>query len=79
MANVKQTEEMVTIKLFKDNDKYKNDVFVSRNGVNYQIQRGVEVKVPKGIAEILANSEKMDQKTAEKIAAAQQKADKVKE
>lgn len=69
-------EEMVKIKLFKDGSKYKDDVFVSRNGVNYLIQRGIEVEVPKGIAEILENQERMDNIRAEKIRQAREKANK---
>lgn len=38
--------ELVTIKLFKDGEKYNDDVFVSVNGCNYQIKRGETVKVP---------------------------------
>ena len=34
----------VRIRLFKDNSRYKGDLFVSVNGVNYKIRRGVEVK-----------------------------------
>lgn len=70
-------EEMVKIKLFKDNDKYKDDVTVGRNGYFYRIQRGIEVKVPKGIAEILENQERMDNAAQEAIAAAQERAEKV--
>ena len=33
----------VRIRLFKDNSRYKEDLFVSVNGVNYKIRRGVEV------------------------------------
>ena len=32
----------VRIRLFKDNSRYKGDLFVSVNGVNYKIRRGVE-------------------------------------
>ena len=39
-------KELVTIKLFKDGEKYNDDVFVSVNGCNYQIKRGETVKVP---------------------------------
>ena len=70
-------EEMVTIKLFKDSEKYKDDVTVGRNGYMYKIQRGVEVKVPKGIAEILENQERMDNLAQEAIAAAQERAARV--
>lgn len=66
-------EEMVKIKLFKGEGKYSNDVFVARNGMTYLIQRGVEVTVPKGIALILENSEKMDNLAMERIAAATSK------
>lgn len=53
-------EDLVTIKLFKDNDNYRDDVFVSVNGHNYQIQRGVAVQVPRCIAEVIAQSEQQD-------------------
>ena len=32
----------VRIRLFKDNSRYKGDLFVSVNGVSYKIRRGVE-------------------------------------
>ena len=41
----------VRIRLFKDNSRYKGDLFVSVNGVNYKIRRGVEVEVPAETAE----------------------------
>ena len=34
-------KKAVRIKLFKDNSRYKEDLFVSVNGVNYKIRRGV--------------------------------------
>ena len=70
-------EEMVTIKLFKDNDKYKDDVFVGRNGMQYLIQRGVEVRVPVGIANILKRQEEVDASVATKIEEATARAAKV--
>ena len=45
--------ENVRIRLFKDNSRYKGDLFVSVNGVNYKIRRGVEVEVPPEVAEVL--------------------------
>ena len=33
-------EKNVRIRLFKDNSRYKGDLFVSVNGVNYKIRRG---------------------------------------
>ena len=53
------------IKLFKDNSRYKEDLFVSVNGVNYKIRRGVEV------AEVLEHSQMQDERTAARIAAAE--------
>ena len=47
-------EEMVTIRLFKDNERYKDDVFVAINGRSFQIKRGESVQVPKCVADVLA-------------------------
>jgi len=60
-------EELVSVKLFKDNDRYKGDVFVAVNGRRFQIKRGVEVKLPKYVAEVLAQSAEQDQNTAQLI------------
>ena len=49
-------EKNVRIRLFKDNSRYKGDLFVSVNGVNYKIRRGVEVEVPPAVAEVLEHS-----------------------
>lgn len=59
------------IHLFKDSQRYKAPVFVGVNGETYLIQRGVDVEVPKAIAEALRHSEEMDNAAAEKIAAAE--------
>ena len=55
---------MVKIKLFKDNYKYKDDVFVAVNGKAWQIQRGAEVEVPEEVAQVLEQSIKQDDDTA---------------
>jgi len=47
---------MVEIELYRDNDKYNNDVTVIVNGKVYQIKRGEKVKVPKAVAEVLDNA-----------------------
>ena len=52
-----KAEKMVKLRLFKDNGKYKEPVFVAVNGKTYMIERGVEVEVPDYVAEVLANSE----------------------
>lgn len=52
--------DKVTIKLFYDGEKYKDDVFVGVNGRRYQIKRGVEVEVPLAVKEVLDNSMRQD-------------------
>lgn len=59
-----EMEEYVEVKLFKDNNKYKDDVFVSCNGENCVIKRGERVKIKRKFAEILDNSEHQDYETA---------------
>ena len=66
-------EFMVKIKLFKDDDKYKDDLVVGVNGKVYQIQRGMEVEVPLCVAEVIENQERQDKETARKIAEAVEK------
>ena len=60
-------EEYVEIKLFKDNDKYKDDVFVSVNGENCVIKRGERVKIKRKFAEVLDHSEHQDYETSKLI------------
>ena len=60
-------EELVEVKLFKDSDRYKDDVFVGCNGENVVIQRGVRVKIKRKFAEILDHSELQDYETTELI------------
>lgn len=69
MAEAKK--KTVRIHLFKDNGRYKDDVFVGVNGVNYMIQRGVDVEVPPEVAEVLEHSQMQDELTAARIAAAE--------
>lgn len=40
----------VPVMLIKDNSKYKDDLTVTVNGTNYQIQRGIQVTVPRKVA-----------------------------
>ena len=69
MATAKKDDitRLVKIKLFKDKDKYTEDVTVVVNGNTFRIQRGVEVEVPYYVAEVLRNSEKADEETETKI------------
>ncbi len=52
--------QRVTVRLFKDSGKYKGDVTVGVNGVFYKIKRGVNVSVPRFVAEILNQSYEQD-------------------
>ncbi len=45
MSEEDYLNEYVPIFLFKDNKDYKDDVFVSVNGENCKIKRGVETKI----------------------------------
>ena len=57
-------QEKVPVKLFVDNDKYKEDVVVCVNGKAYVIKRGVEVLVPRFVKEVIDNSMSQDGNTA---------------
>ena len=61
----------VRIRLFKDNSRYKGDLFVSVNGVNYKIRRGVGGEVPTAEEDVLQHSQRQDELTAARIAAAE--------
>lgn len=52
--------ELVEVRLFKDNDKYKDDVFVAVNGVGMMVPRGKDVKIARKYAIALKNSEAQD-------------------
>jgi hypothetical protein len=66
-ADKARGEELVSVKLFKDTGKYKDDVFVGCNGENCLIQRGERVEIKRKYAEILDNSEHQDYETAQMI------------
>lgn len=59
------------VRLFKDAHRYSEPVFVGVNGETWLVQRGVDVEVPKAVAEVLRHSEEMDNAAMEKIAAAE--------
>ncbi len=56
-------EELVTVQLFKDNDKYRDDLFVAVNGERILIQRGVPVQIKRKFAEVIEHSQIQDQQT----------------
>lgn len=57
-------EELVEVKLFKDNNKYKDDVYVSVNGENCVIKRGEKVKIKRKFADVLDKSDLQDYETS---------------
>ena len=65
--------EYVAVKLFRDNDRYKDDVYVAINGHNCVIKRGEWVKIKRKFALVLDASEIQDMKTAEFIEREQKK------
>nr|DAL32404.1 MAG TPA_asm: hypothetical protein [Caudoviricetes sp.] len=63
----KEQKELVPIRLFSDGGRYKGDLFVSVNGVNYQIKRGVTVNVPPEVAEVIQHSQEQDDQSAARM------------
>ena len=59
--------EYVDVKLFRDGDRYNDDVFVAVNGQNCIIKRGEWVKIKRKFALVLDQSEIQDMKTGEFI------------
>ena len=60
-------EEYIEVKLFKDNDRYKDDVFVQVNGENCVIKRGERVKIKRKFSGVLDNSDMQDYETSKLI------------
>ena len=56
--------EPVEVKLFKDNNKYKDDVYVSVNGENCVIKRGERIRVKRKFADVLDKSDMQDYETS---------------
>ena len=57
-------EELVPIRLFKDSERYKDDVFVAVNGERVQIRRGETVRIKRKFAQVLEQSMRQDTATA---------------
>ena len=57
--------EYVEVRLFKDNEKSKDDVYVAINGKNCVIRRGVWTRIRRKFALLLDQSEIQDLRTAE--------------
>lgn len=62
-----RTEKKVKIKLPRLRGEKDQSVFISVNDRTFQIQRGVEVEVPKCVAEVIRNSEYMADEAMEYI------------
>ena len=60
-------DELVTVQLFRDNDKYQGDVFVAVNGQTCLIKRGVPVQIKRKFARVLEESMAQDNATADLI------------
>ncbi len=58
-------KELVPVMLIKDNNRYKDDVTVTVNGINYQLQRGVSVMVPRSVALVLERSRQQEMEAQE--------------
>ena len=61
----KKVPEMVEIELFRDSERYTNDVSVTVNGKTTIVPRGKTVKVPPEVAEVLRNAQKQRNVAAE--------------
>lgn len=65
--NIDRMNEDVEIELMYDGMTYKDDVLVRVDGKRYQIRRGVRVKVPRKVADIIRQQQKQDRHTANMI------------
>ena len=63
----KQRKRLRRSGCFSDGGKYKGDLFVSVNGVNYQLQRGKNIEVPPEVAEVIRHSQEQDDQTAARM------------
>lgn len=59
--------EYVEIELFKDNNKYRDDVPIGINGELCVVQRGKKIKVKRKYADVLEKSNRQDFATSELI------------
>lgn len=64
---IERNEEYVEVKLFKDNEKYQDDVYVAVGNQNCVIKRGIPVKIKRKFYLALCQSDEQDFKTAQLI------------
>lgn len=62
---LERAREKVPVELFKDNNLYKDDVYVAVNGENIKIKRGRRVEIDRMFKEVLDNSRRQDTASAE--------------
>lgn len=60
--------DLVEVTLFQDTDKYSEPLPVIHNGKIWRLERGIPLKVPKDIKEIIDHSEYQNNMTARMIA-----------
>lgn len=65
----KWEDQKVRVTLFKDNERYKEDVTVVVNGKAFRIKRGVEVEIPVYVWRVLEKGMAQDVQTATMIQA----------
>lgn len=65
LKEIKRNEEYVEVKLFKDNEKYTDDVYVAVGSKNCVIKRGVPVKIKRKFYLALMASSEQDQRASQ--------------
>lgn len=65
--NEEPTSDMRPVNLFLDSERYADDVQVGVNGKIYTVKRGMQVMVPRAVAEILDHQKTQDDRTASMI------------
>lgn len=53
----KKGDDYIEVRLFKDGDRYRDDVLVGINGYMCRIKRGVPVKIKRRFAELISHAE----------------------
>ncbi len=74
--NEARMRERVKIRLYKDNYKCKDPVYVSVNGYSARIPRGTDVMIPRYAAEVIQESLAQDEQTFVKLEELQDEYDK---
>lgn len=62
---IEASKVKVPVELFKDTDRYKDDVYVAVNGVGIKIKRGCPVEIEQKFYEVLQNSKRQDARAAD--------------